>query len=103
MIRTDGIEINLVQKTISHRGYCKRFARPLAFALTRHLILSFLNADELFDLLYGHRSDGGPNQGRLQILTMICQKRVLFDRLQLQFDKIRGGHCHTRYRLVPKP
>lgn len=102
VIRTNGIEIDMVRKTISHRGHVERFIMPLSFALTRHLILGFCNREELFYLLYGHRSDGGPDMGGGQIATMMAQKRPIFDRLNLQFDKVRGGWYHTRYRLVPK-
>ena len=103
VIRTDGIEIDLKRKTISHRGHRERFVKPLSFALTCHLILGFFNRSELFDLLYGDREDDGSIQGGNQIATMFAQKRAIFERLGLQFDKIRGGHYHTRYRLVPKP
>lgn len=102
VIRTDGIEIDLKRWTISHRGHCEQFNRPLSFAMTRHLILGFFNKEELFNLLYGHRHDGGPEMGENQIATMFAQKRAMFERLGLQFDKVRGGFYHTRYRLVPK-
>lgn len=101
VIRTDGIEIDFGKKTVSHRGHCERFASSLSFALTCHLILGFFNKTELVDLLYGHRYDGGPEMGENQIATMFVQKKHVFKRLHLEFDKIRGGHYYTRYRLVP--
>lgn len=103
VIRTNGIEIDRVCRTISHRGHREHFNRPISFVMTCHLILGFFNRDELFDLIYGHRHDGGPEMGSNQIATMFVQKRLIFERLGLQFDKVRGGHYHTRYRLVPKP
>lgn len=102
VIRTDGIEIDMARKTISHRGHREQFNRPLSFAMTCHLILGFFNKEEIFDLLYGHRHDGGPEMGENHIATMFAQKRAMFARLGLQFDKVRGRHYHTRYRLVPK-
>lgn len=102
VIRTDGIEIDLKRRTISHRGHCECFVSPLSFAMACHLILGFFNKAELFDLLYGHRNDGGPDMGENQVATMFVQKRLIFERLDLQFEKVRGGHYHTRYRLVPK-
>lgn len=102
VIRTDGIVIDLKRKTVSHCGHCERFTSTLSFGLTCHLILGFYNREELFYLLYGDRADGGPDMGSNRIATMMAQKREIFERLALQFEKVRGGHYHTRYRLVPK-
>jgi len=102
VIRHKGIEIDVKNRVISHRGVIYQQRKHYGFALIFHLIMGQHSTEELFDLLYGHREDGGPEQGGNHISVMMSQKKELFATLQLELKKERGAHARTRYQLVPK-
>jgi hypothetical protein len=102
VIRHNGIEIDIAKREIRHRGARYHSAKYYGFALVFHLIMGQHSKSELFDLLYSHRADGGPELGDNHIAVMLSQKRPIFERLQLELKKERGAHYWTRYQLVPK-
>lgn len=102
MIRANGIEINNEFSSVQCGEHYCCFRSDIIFALTKHLILGFFNRSELFDLLYGHREDGGPELGGEHVSVLLSQQRHNWDRIGLKLEKIRGAHYWTRYRLVQK-
>lgn len=103
MIWHNGIGIDREARNIHRDRTVVHFSQRRAFELFCHLILgSPKNCEQLFDLLYGHRADGGPEQGKNIINVLMSQKRPQIAKLGLELKKERGTHYWTRYQLVPK-
>lgn len=106
MIRVRGIEIDSKRRAIRHGG-----AEILVTSrgLTRwstlvSLILGGgLTADDLCDLAYGHRPDGGPARGADGMRMYVSNQpmKAYYARLGLRLCTTRNGEPHTRYELVP--
>lgn len=102
MIWHNGIGIDRAGGTIHRNGSVVKFQKKPGFDLMCHLILGQpKNRVELFDAVYGHRADGGPNDIKV-IDIMLSQKKGQFAALGLELKKERGAHSWTRYSLVAK-
>lgn len=107
MITHNGITIYREYATIIHRGNKKRFNSPdgkrqVFFKMWEALILGAMSRNELFDLLYGHRADGGPNQGVNQLSVRMHQARSELVRMELSWiSDRRGGVAY--WKLLPTP
>lgn len=107
MIKHNGIEIDRVRQFIRHRGHERWFsrnyvagARPVMFRTWEALILGDCTREELFNMLYAHDEDGGPNQGYNILNVRMSMWRVDFAKMELKWrSEKRGGVAH--WRLIP--
>lgn len=107
MITHNGITIYRQFATIIHRGHKKQFQHPngsnrVFFKMWEALILGAMSRDALFDALYGHRADGGPNQGVNQLSVRMHQSRSELVRMELNWiSDRRGGVAY--WKIIPTP
>lgn len=106
MIRHGNIEIDCVQMVIrngEHKHKLASNARRVQFPILCHLILSGgVTLDQLFELLWGHREDGGPMTGIELLRVRFCQYKTIFCALNMKLVRERrSGHRHSHYSLVP--
>lgn len=107
MITHNGIIIYREFYTIIHRGNKKVFQSPdgrgrVLFKMWEGLILGAMSRAELFDSLYGHRADGGPNLGVKQLSVRMDQCKSEFRRMELNWVSERYSGL-AYWRLVPVP
>lgn len=109
MIRHNGIELDRVRQIIRHRGKEKKFstilaagAKPVAFRFWEALILGECTRQQLFEILYGHDPEGGPNGGHNILNVRVCMWRHQFAAMELYWHcEKRGGIAH--WCLLPVP
>lgn len=114
VIRTDDILIDRKTLTIQigdrivqfngYGGRPKRYAKDksVAFVTISHLLLQpWLTREKLFDLVYGHHSDGGPDNGWHIFDIHFIHWKNHFKNLGLKLirDK-RGGVMHFAFRRI---
>lgn len=100
MIRHNGIEINTARHTIKHGARVVRSGYH-RFTLLKHLILGYHDPVSLFELIYGHREDGGPIGGHHDIWIMLNQCRREVRELGLRLVERKDGRCFKQYHLKP--
>lgn len=111
MIRHNDITIDSKRCVITHRDAQVFFKSPecrsryepyVQYRLLCHLILGGpQSADELYELIYGGREDGGPNQGRHIICVHFCHMKERLAALSLELRKFRD--CGVlRYWVEPR-
>lgn len=102
MVRHNGIEIYFRRRTVSYAGRSMHFAQYPRFKLVVTLILAGpKTAEELFDFIYAHRDDGGPEYGAKQIAIFLSQIRDVVREIGLEIIVGRQGESVNRYALVP--
>ena len=106
VIRVRGIEIDCSRRAIRHAG-AEILITPhghTRWSVLLSLILGGgLTIEELFDHCYGHRADGGPDQGPEKMRVYLGQRflKVLCERLSLRLYVTRSGERISRYELIP--
>jgi hypothetical protein len=104
MIRYGSITIDRAQHAIWHGRHFHQFTMQATarFPLLCALILCKpQNRDELFELVYKNRADGGPILEGKHIEVLIAQLKPIFEKLHLQLIRERKNGC-IHYQVVPK-
>jgi hypothetical protein len=104
MVRHNGIEIDPGERSIRHRGrkWTTHTKNSQVYRGLEALIIGGgLSTAQLFWIVFGHDSDGGPIEGPHIFHIRFQQWRTIFERLDLELQKTKISGV-SFYQLVPK-
>lgn len=104
VIRVRGIEIDNKRRTISFNGAVSRHLPRRQWQIALCLLLGGgMTADEMFDICYYQRADGGPLGGSESVRIAVHKHHTknMLKTLGLKLVTSRHGENNTRYEAIP--